>query len=91
MDDMEWSEFGGIPSNPSNLLDPPMWSTHTATMSGHCGNWQKTYTKMHRGIGTSSTDMLKEHLGTGVAMYALKCFVNKIKVCLLLSPSNDVR
>ena len=49
MDDMELEEFGGMPSNPSNLLNPPMWSTHAATINGHCGNWQKQYTKMHRG------------------------------------------
>ena len=52
MDDMEWEEFGGMPSNPSNLLNPPMWSTHAATINGHCGNWQKQYTKMHRGTCT---------------------------------------
>ena len=50
VDDTEWEVFGGIPSRPSNLLNPPMWSTHSATANGHCGNWQKEYTKMHRGI-----------------------------------------
>ena len=49
VDDTEWEAFGGIPSRPSNLLNPPMWSTHSATANGHCGNWQKEYTKMHRG------------------------------------------
>lgn len=63
MDDTEWEAFGGIPSRPSNLLNPPMWSTHSATANGHCGNWQKEYTKMHRGIVKlllSSCDQVKQ-------------------------------
>ena len=45
-DDLE-EEEPELPPMPSNLLDPPMWNS--GYFSGHCGTWQKPYTKLHRG------------------------------------------
>ena len=36
-----------LSSMPANLLAPPMWTVDTS--AGQCGNWQKQYTKIHRG------------------------------------------
>ncbi len=36
-----------LPNIPTNPLNPPMWSVDSS--AGQCGNWQKQYTKIHRG------------------------------------------
>lgn len=46
-DDLENEEME-LPPMPSNLLSPPMWNSKYH--SGHCGTWQKQYTKLHRGL-----------------------------------------
>ena len=76
MDDMEWRELGNIPSRPSNLLNPPMWSTHSATINGHCGNWQKQYTKMHRG------NELQKYVAVQIYSYCNFMCTVRTNICL---------